>query len=263
MPAMLRSVLAMIVIGLFTLASCGQKNLDNESAYIPWSSSMVRKSTIAKSLEGEIHICLEGAMNPADLERVKSWSRRATLTWLRAIKIYDQRVIGKLIFSCEKSHLTLRLRQGGGTSYASPSVTTIYLTRPYGTWTHELGHAFAGLSDTYSGSSAGVCRSGQPESLMCWGAYGPRANPEKWSTQWQDDIAGIQFNYRTIFGEANTAPDWANTINAEAPLSLNEPWPGYTVERDDDQIESSRLEISENIPVSVIDFENRLGSVDL
>ncbi len=263
MKLMRWSLLSFMCLGLFSLASCSRPGTTSDLAFIPWSSSMVRNSTIGKALEPELHICLQGSMNPADLERVKTWARRATLTWLRALKMVDERVVGRVLFSCEKSHLRLNLRPGGGTSYASPSVSTIYLTRPYGTWTHELGHALAGLSDTYSGSSAGVCRSGQPESLMCWGAYGPRANPESWSTQWSDDIAGIRYNYAQIFGATHKAPDWVGSVNPEAPLDLEQPWPGYTGLRNDGDIISSQLEISENIEPSVIDYENRLGSIDL
>ena len=251
------------IVGMVGMASCGQLPMPSVSSFIPWSSSMIRKSTIARSLEPELHICLEGSMNPRDLERVKTWSRRAALTWLRAIKLIDNRILGRIIFSCEKSHLTIRLQQGGGTSYASPSVSTIYLTRPYGTWTHEFGHAFAGLSDTYAGSAAGSCRSGQPESLMCWGAYGPRANPDAWSTLWQDDIKGIHYAYAQVFGGGFQAPDWANTVDPEAPLISDRPWPGQTRLGDDDRIISSRLQLSDNIPVSSIDYENSLGSIDL
>lgn len=259
----LRSVRGLTILGLAGLCvfACGRPlELDGQS-FIPWGDSMVRQSVIAKSLEKELRVCLEGSMNSTDLARVKLWTQRAALTWLRVGKAIDNRVTGQMAFSCEKPHLTVKLRQGSGTSYASPSVTTIYLTRPYGTWTHEFGHALAGLSDTYSGRTAGVCVSGQPQSLMCWGAYGPRANPDQWSTLWVDDVNGFQSNYRKLFGRELTPPAWAPSTNLEAPLDVNQPWPGYqVVSRHED---TTKILLDERLPTAVIDYSEDTESVDL
>src|SRR5690606_6406467 len=78
----------------------------------------------------------------------------------------------------------------------------------------------------YVGRTAGNCRSGHPESLMCWGGYGPRRNPDEFSTLWEDDITGIQANWRQIKGEDLTPPEWAGEIDLIGPLDLDEPWPG-------------------------------------
>jgi hypothetical protein len=254
--------LALVMWGGLQLSSCGLPDslAPAGHGFISWSESMVRQSVIAKSLEPELRVCLQGSMNSSDLERVKLWAQKATLTWLRVGKIIDERVAGSMTFSCEKPHLTVRLRQGSGTSYASPSVTTIYLTRPYGTWTHEFGHALAGLSDTYSGRTAGVCVSGQPQSLMCWGAYGPRTNPAEWSTLWGDDVAGFQSNYRKLFGRDLTAPEWASSVDLEAAVNVTEPWPGYRASRDEGE---TRVLVDERLPTSEIDYSEDTESVDL
>lgn len=242
------------------MLGCGQLDRGDDH-FISWGESSVKRSSIAKSLEADFRICLEGSMNSEDLNRSKTWATRAVLTWMRAIKLIDQRVSGKLTLSCNAPHLTLRLRQGGGTSFASPSVSTIYLTRPYGTWTHELGHAFAGLSDTYSGRAAGRCISGQPPSLMCWGAYGPRTDAEKWSSLWQDDVAGIQANYRKIFGSNLTPPSWAPTVNPEGVLDIKNPWPGYSLTVNDDG--TARVLIDDSLETSIIDYDPNTTSRDL
>jgi len=255
-------VLKRLVLGIIGLSfvGCGQELAPDQDAYISWGDSAVRQSVIAKSLEPQLRVCLEGSMNSADLDRVKLWALKASLSWLRVGKVLDKRVAGGVLFSCEKSHFTLRLRQGSGTSFASPSVATIYLTRPYGTWTHEFGHALAGLSDTYSGRTAGVCVSGQPQSLMCWGAYGPRADGNQWSTLWSDDVAGFQSNYRKIFGRELTPPDWSRNVDLEAPVDVKNPWPGYGTRRGD---ESTRILVDDRLPTSEIDYSEDTESVDL
>jgi len=193
--------------------------------------SSVQSSTIADIHDASVNICLQGSVSQNDFERSKAWALRAALTWMRALKVVDDKVSDKVGFDCKLRHLTINLKNGSGTSYASPGVANIFMTRPYGTWTHELGHALAGLSDTYAGG-AGSCKSGQPQSLMCWGAYGPRANPEQFSTLWPDDIAGIRYNHQRLFGQQSTAPDWADSVNPEAPINSAEPWPSAFVTRD-------------------------------
>lgn len=191
--------------------------------YSPFPESSLKKCTLYRAPSSELQICLTGRATAADLERAQKWAARATLTWFRALVVMDRSVTARIRFACENPDLSIRLKPGSGTSFASPGVANIYLSRPYGTWTHELGHALAGLGDTYKGGSAGSCGS-QPQSLMCWGAYGPRANPDRFSTLWSDDVAGIQANYRKLYPKA-VAPEWAATVDLEKPLDLEKPWP--------------------------------------
>ena len=157
--------------------------------------------------------------------------------------------------------MALHMLRGSGTSYASPSVSTIYLSRPFGTWTHEFGHALVGLSDTYSGRTAGDCVSGQPESLMCWGAYGPKKDEAAHSTLWADDIAGFQANYYKIFGRDLTPPDWAGTIDLESPLDVNNPWPEFSFpNRTED---ATLVRIDDSLPTTPIDANEDSGAIDL
>lgn len=235
------------------------KTLASDSRYKTFSESSVRRCTLIHSKKPVLNICLTGQASNADMERVRTWAARASLTWLRAMKVLDSGVTRAIAFTCQDKHLTINLKPGGGTSYASPSVSTIYLTRPYGTWTHELGHALAGLSDTYQGG-AGKCGS-QPQSLMCWGAYGPRANPDQWSTLWPDDIKGIQANFKKVFPGNSQSPDWAQSVDLEKPLELDEPWPLKSLEPEpmvkDDQV------ILIKGPASEIDYDENTESIDL
>jgi len=229
-----------------------------ESRYKTFSDSSVRKCSIKAIHEPTFNVCLEGQATAPDLERAHLWAARASLTWLRALKVLDERVTRNIRFTCESRHLTIHLRPGKGTSYASPSVTTIYLTRPYGTWTHELGHALAGLGDTYVGG-AGSCGN-QPESLMCWGAYGPRANPEEWSTLWPDDIRGIQSNLKKVFPAESSSPSWSDSVDLEKSLDLHHPWP--EIDREDIFFENHQVQILDG-PASEIDFSRSSESIDL
>lgn len=235
----------------------------SDTRYKTFSESSVRRCSLMHSRKPSFNICLKGSATGPDLERAQNWSARASLTWLRALKVLDDSVTRKIIFTCQDSHLTINLRPGKGTSHASPSVTTIYLTRPYGTWTHELGHALAGLGDTYVAGSAGSCGS-QPQSLMCWGAYGPRANPEQWSTLWNDDVQGIQFNFRRAFPGETQSPGWADSIKLEEPVSLNEPWPASRFDLSDEDIswKDHRVRVFDG-PASDIDVSRDSESKDL
>lgn len=254
----MKSKLAFLGVVFFGHCLIGAHEHNETSRYKTFSESSVKKCSIRAIHEPTFNICLEGQATGPDLERAHLWSARASLTWLRALKVLDERVTRSVKFSCENRHLTIRLRPGKGTSYASPSVTTIYLTRPYGTWSHELGHALAGLGDTYNGG-AGKCGS-HPESLMCWGAYGPRANPEEWSTLWIDDIKGIQANFRKVFPGSMMSPSWADSVDLEESLDLNDPWP--ETDREEIFFESHQVEILEG-PASEIDFSRSSESIDL
>jgi hypothetical protein len=153
------------------------------------------------------------------------WAKRGVLTWLRAARKADDRVTGNVEISCSNPHVMINMLGGRSRSYASPGIVHFYTGQPYGELLHELGHAVAGLGDTYVGSQAGSCAPGQPQSNMCWGAYGPRSDPEKHSGLWPDDITGVMANQRRLFADAKP-PANADTINAEAPLNMSSPWGG-------------------------------------
>ncbi|MFM8270078.1 MAG: hypothetical protein ACKN9V_07805 [Pseudomonadota bacterium] len=251
----------LFLIATFSLSTCFSNAEElNQSRYKTFPESSVRRCSLMKSQNPSFNICLNGQATAPDLERAHTWAARASLTWFRALKVLNERVTKNVVFTCQDPHLTIYLRPGSGTSYASPGVTNIYLTRPYGTWTHELGHALAGLSDTYVGGKAGSC-GGQPPSLMCWGAYGPRANPEEWSTLWPDDIKAIQSNFNKVFPEESMAPSWAESVNLEKPLQLNEPWPSGR-DLEDVFLENHQVEVLEG-PASEIDMKRDSESIDL
>lgn len=213
---------ALVLVAALSLSGNAQNGNSKSASF---SESAIRKCSLMHSTKPIFNICLKGEASAADLERGKTWATRSTLSWFRVLKTLDRNVTREVVFTCQSPHLTIHLRKGGGTSFANPSVTTIYLSRPYGTWTHELGHALAGLSDTYAGA-AGQCGN-QPQSLMCWGAYGPRANPDQWSTLWPDDIEGIRKNYRKVANEMLFPPDWAPWIDPEKALDPSNPWPDF------------------------------------
>ena len=59
---------------------------------------------------------------------------------------------------------------------------------------------------------------------MCWGAYGPRSDPNRFSGLWQDDIDGIQSQHRKLFRDARP-PSHAASVDLKSPLDVEKPWP--------------------------------------
>jgi len=237
---------------LLALTSCGQNT--SELDYLSWSRSGIKSSTISASREDTIKVCMKGQASEPDLKRATEWSNESLLIWLRALKTIDIKVTSSITYTCKRPHLTWNLRSGNGRSNASPSKVNIYLARPFGTWTHELGHAFAGLSDTYAGG-AGKCKRGQPLSLMCWGAYGPRADHTEWSTLYADDIKGVRDHYDIVFKDEKIAPEWAEDVDVTGPLNPHDPWPilqGVTIIKLDNLVKIVGDEATE------IDYSGRI-----
>lgn len=196
-------------------------------AFKVFSNSALQSTSLAKIKDAtELVICLEGGMSETDKTRSIEWITKASLAWLRVLKQMESNRSFGIKFSCQGHHLKVNMMRGNGRSYAGPGWTNIYLSSPYGTWTHELGHAFVGLSDTYvlSGGRAGVCQSGQPASLMCWGGYGPRANPQNFSTLWGDDIKGMTWVIFELFGPTTPSP-YIEGLDLTAPFDVKAPWP--------------------------------------
>ncbi len=210
---------------LLILSSCGGSDIkEHQSDYLSWGTSSVKRSTIRASREESIRVCMSGRISRDDADRATAWSTESLLVWLRALKVIDTRVTSRITYTCDNPHLTWNIRSGNGRANARPGQVNIYTARPFGTWSHELGHAFAGLSDTYAGG-AGKCKSGQPLSLMCWGAYGPRADHSEYSTLWEDDILGVQANYNKVFRDEKTPADWADQVDLTAAIDPQNPWP--------------------------------------
>lgn len=214
-------------------------------AFKVFSPSALKQTTLAKIKNSEeLVICMQGGMSATDRQRATLWVTKASLTWLRVLKQMESNRTFNIRFSCTQAHLRVTLMQGNGRSYAGPAWTNIYLSSPYGTWTHELGHAFVGLSDTYvlSGGRAGVCQRGEPESLMCWGGYGPRADQTKWSTLWGDDIKGMIYIIFELLGPTAPSP-YINGLNLTSAFEVASPWPvseeRVSIEFEDDEIDIS------------------------
>lgn len=196
-------------------------------SFTTFSMSATRSCSIAKANQESFKICMTGNASRPDFNRSTDWALEATLAWFRVFSTIDAEFSPNIEFSCESPALTIILKNGSGRSYAQAGRTWIYNEVPYGTWTHELGHALVGLGDTYTGGRAGRCRSGQPESLMCWGGYGPRSDKREFSTLWQDDIDGATFQYRRLFGV--TLPRYVpNSFNIFASFDIGLPYPDDT-----------------------------------
>lgn len=227
------------------LIACGREH-DAPSTlnYIAWPESSVRVLGIADAKKDVIKVCLSGSVNAADLEKAKLWAVRSVLAWQRTLVVLDKAVTAKVQLSCESPTIRVTLIPGRGTSLANGRSISIYVGEGYGTWTHELGHAYAALGDTYWGGIAGSCQAGQPQSLMCWGAFGPRSDPKKWSTLWPDDIKGIQANYRKLV-PTSEAPEWAASLKLEDAFDVTAPWPDAVT--NSNKYATTELELSDTV----------------
>lgn len=255
--------LSSMMTAAFLTSGCGNHQLASAKLhYITFSQSGIKSASLKAARKDWFNICLMGSVSQADFERAQLWSRRATLSWLRVLKSVDREVTSNIAFTCDDPDLTVRMRNGSGTSYAKPSWTTIYMSRPYGTWTHEFGHALAALGDTYTNGTAGKCKPGQPQSLMCWGAYGPKKDPETFSTLWLDDIEGIQSTYKVVENGELTPPSWVGQVDLEASLDPDQPWPGATALTSVD-LENLDVAIIEGRGPTPIETSRNTTSIDL
>lgn len=232
------------ILALCTVISCGKPLSEPKYTQLGWNTFL------KKSRAETIKLCISGNMGTADAQRAKIWAAQSMLTWLRIAATLDDKVKGRISFDCTNPDMRFKMVSGNGRSFAGPNQTTLYLSAPYGTWTHELGHAFVALGDTYRGSQAGSCGN-QPQSLMCWGGYGPRAKPDQWSTLWDDDIAGFTSTYKRLFPDS-VAPPWASDIHHERFVNIAAPWPEW--EGSIDSL-STELVIDESLPETEIDWQ--------
>ena len=224
--AVFRMIFGLLILSL--VSACGgdrgSREIEEDDStlhYVPFGS--IRSCGLAKARESAIKICLDpGGVGADVVTKAKNYTTHSLLTWLKALRQIDPKVTSKIEYTCTGAHMKVRMIPGAGTSYASCSSLNVYSERPYGTYLHELGHAFAALGDTYSGG-AGSCIPGQPKSLMCWGAYGPNKDPQGFNMLFEDDVTGIQANYKQLFSDT-TSPD--SSINPLGPLDVANPWPG-------------------------------------
>lgn len=219
-------MVSLVLILVPNLMSCGssvsQQESDAHLRYLTFSGS--NRCTLNYAREAEVRLCVSGTSG-ATLEKAKDYSKRALLTWFRALRQIDDKVTSNVVFSCNSPHLTVNMIPGSGTSYASCGRANIYTQKTYGTYLHEFGHAVAALSDTYTGRSAGACRSGQPKSVMCWGAYGPNKDAAGFSLLYQDDVNGIQAVYKRIMQSRGPMTPPSVQIDPLGSIDPNNPWP--------------------------------------
>lgn len=202
---------------LFVLnAACGadafrEANSDDDGSgldYVPFSNP--RNCVITHSLEPEIRVCFEDQPDPETHKRLYDSTQEAVLAWFEVLRQIDNRVTDKVVESCSNPHLRImEVIQGSGRAMAGCGYAKrLYTTSTYATIAHEGGHFLAGLSDTYNydTAKAGDCVPGQPESLMCWGGYGPKKKERGSNILWEDDIKGIRTQFMNFVNQGVIVP---------------------------------------------------------
>ena len=176
---------------LLAVAAVGCESPDTieqqEADFRLWQQS--KKCLVNQSLQPAIKICVHGQ---GDLDRGREMVMDSLPQWLDAVRPLHPGVTDKIEFTCDDPHGWVRIRSGSGRAFASAGKTTVYNTSKLGTYLHEFGHAFACLGDTYVGSTAGKCQSGQPHSIMCDGFLRTDLS--------DDDIAGVREQFKRMVG---------------------------------------------------------------
>lgn len=228
----------LFVSGLFLLSSCHFNDRPaggelSKSDFIQFGGEGC-KSFSPSSLPTKI--CLKSAgSSPAGVERQRHYLSIGVGKWMGALKDLDATINNEVVFDCENPSLTAGVSFGNGVATAGCGFINLYEFEAVadtskedvvlqGTTLHELGHALAGLSDTYDTSSrqAGNCVPGQPESIMCWGGYGAKLDAEGWKTLYDDDIAGI----RKAFADFKNGPSREASPSATSvPSAVATPLP--------------------------------------
>ncbi len=210
---------AFLSIVLSQCAPKSQYSSDNGSRLHFIEGFAVNSISLQYAREPVFKICSQGSTTP----QLEQMAIDSVLIWFSAVRIIDDKVTSNIEISCQNPHLTITMTPGSSRSYAYAGNAVYFIQNPFGELVHELGHALIGLGDTYQGSSAGQCRSNQPQSNMCWGAYGPRTDLNRYSGLWPDDIEGAQIQHRKLFPDS-TPPTNATQIDAEAPLDIASTW---------------------------------------
>lgn len=215
------------------------------NGYILFNTSAIKQCAVKNARDDSFKICLRGASTRPDFERHKEYATRAALTWLKLYRMLDYSVTTKVVLSCEQPAIVVNVLNGSGRSYAQPSQAWLYAEVNQSTWVHEFLHAMAGLGDTYQGSTACQCRSGQPISNACCGGYGARADHTKWSGFYPDDVEGATRAYRIAHGEGTIPTMRDPEFSLFGPIDLASPFYGLNIGEDTQEyaIESHQVQI--------------------
>lgn len=156
----------------------------------------------------EIKLCVQsGGASKQAVARQTKYLQIGIGKWMDALRQVDPRITNKVTLTCDRPHFTATVYDGSGVATSGCGQTDLYAYEStgddsgediilQGTTLHELGHGLAGLGDTYMGRQAGDCAPGQPESIMCWGGYGSRKDSSGYKTLYDDDIKGIQQQFK-------------------------------------------------------------------
>jgi len=223
----IRSVVLISFLAMYALPS---------SAYILFSTGAIKQCSLIHAKKSEFKICLRGAANRPNFERLKEYSAISAYAWLKLYKKLDYGVTTKVAFSCESPALTVNILNGNGRSYATSGQAWIYEAVPANVHKHEYGHALAGLSDTYAGGAC-QCKSGQPQSLMCCAASGARGDHTKFSGFYDDDILGGTEAYRIVHGYGTTPTIRSPEFSLFNPIKLLMPFEGLDIEDTQNYVE--------------------------
>jgi hypothetical protein len=185
----MKTIFILTIMGL-VISSCLNNNSEKDSASSLHFLTMAgpQSCTIKSALKPQINICFRGSgVN----QSIKTHTFNGVREYLNVLRPLNSEVTDNVVEDCSSPDLTVNVSNGNGVSTGGMRRINTYANKGYATILHELGHAFACLGDTYVGRQAGYCKKGQPESIMCWGAFGKKE-------LYPDDIEGIRRQFKKI-----------------------------------------------------------------
>lgn len=160
--------------------SCGPSQTEPSLVkYQEWSN----QGRAFSGLYSNIKICIKGPN--AGRWNVPSFD--ALAKWIKPLQSLDPEIIPSFSIDCRNPDYEIKVNSTSGRANASTvGKINLYQNSTFNTLSHEFGHVFANLADTYI-EGAWTCKPGQPVSVMCNAQF---------SDLKSDDINGVVSTFK-------------------------------------------------------------------
>lgn len=172
-----------IIFLALCLFGCGvQKNQSEESSLK--YDTLNHYYGLFKGLYAGVKICVTGPL----ANKYKHTVGDSYFKWIREIQKVDRDVLASISYNCTDPNYYVETHDTDGRAHATRGgLIRLYKNSDGATVTHELGHMFVGLADTYV-EGVWTCKPGQPLSIMC-------STQKVGNRLLQDDIIGLRHQF--------------------------------------------------------------------